>query len=130
MHSTFEAKNLFDPSDREMLAFRHWPIEGSDAGLQTYIVSERFVDKMQEFLAAHGSDMIDAYLYGNLCQNEYKSPEERDKLWAMNYMSQHAQKAPHSSADGQGYFCLTSLNSSWLIQSVSERNFNAKFSNN
>ena len=52
MHSTFEAKNLFDPSDREMLAFRHWPIEGSEAGLQTYIVSERSsINK--EFLAAH-----------------------------------------------------------------------------
>jgi len=102
MHSTFEAKNLFDPSDREMLAFRHWPIEGSEAGLQTYIVSERFVNKMQEFLAAHGSDMIDAFLYGNLCQNEYKSPEERNKLWAMNYMSMHAQKAPYSSSDERG----------------------------
>ena len=102
MHSTFEAKNLFDPSDRAILSFRHWPIEGSEAGLQTYIVSERFVDKMQEFLAAHGSDMIDAFLYGNLCQNEYKSQEERGKLWAMNYMSQHAQKAPYSSADERG----------------------------
>jgi len=102
MHSTFEAKNLFDPSDREMLAFRHWPIEGSEAGLQTYIVSERFVNKMQEFLAAHGSDMIDAFLYGNLCQNEYRSPEDRNKLWAMNYMHQHAQKAPYSSGDERG----------------------------
>ena len=102
MHSTFEAKNLFDPSDRAMLSFRHWPVEGSEAGLQTYIVSERFVDKMQEFLAAHGSDMIDAFLYGNLCQNEYKSQEDRGKLWAMNYMHQHAQKAPYSSADERG----------------------------
>ena len=102
MHSTFEAKNLFNPSDHAMLSFRHWPIEGSEAGLQTYIVSERFVDKMQEFIAAHGSDMIDAFLYGNLCQNEYKSQEERGKLWAMNYMSQHAQKAPYSSADERG----------------------------
>lgn len=102
MHSTFLASNLFDPSDKKMLAFRHWPVEGTEAGLQTYIVSDRFVEKMQDFLALHGSDMIDAYLYGNLCQMEYKNEQERDKIWAMNYMSAHAQRQPTSSGNDRG----------------------------
>ena len=55
-------------------------------------MSERFVDKMQEFLAAHGSDMIDAFLYGNLCQNEYKSQEDRGKLFSLNFCTNTRRK--------------------------------------
>lgn len=49
----------------EMYEFKD--TEGS-AGLSAYMFSDRFVRKIQLFLATQGADMVDAWLMGHLCR--------------------------------------------------------------
>ena len=80
--SRFEFEVEKDPNDKYSRAgtktFYYWPKMGTSAGFQSYLVGPNFYEKVTRYMARHGADMIDAYMFGHICQNNYVSEEARD----------------------------------------------------
>jgi hypothetical protein len=79
--SRFEFKVEKDPNDKYSRSgkktFYYWPKMGNGAGLQSYLIGPNFYDKVMRYLARHGADMIDAFMFGHLCQNNYVNEEAK-----------------------------------------------------
>ena len=60
----------------------HWNEFNAVAGLQSYVVTQSFVRKVQEYMSHKGADMVDAWLIGKMCV------VGRDKDWNMRGMSE------------------------------------------
>jgi len=80
--SRFEFEVEKDPNDKYSRAgtktFYYWPKMGTSAGFQSYLIGPNFYEKVTRYMARHGADMIDAYMFGHICQNNYVSEEARD----------------------------------------------------
>ena len=80
--SRFEFKVEKDPNDKYSRAgtktFYYCPKMGTSAGFQSYLIGPNFYEKVTRYMARHGADMIDAYMFGHICQNNYVSEEARD----------------------------------------------------
>jgi len=65
LHHAWRSKNEDGtPVDVHMY---HWNEFNAVAGLQSYVVTQSFVRKVQEFIAHKGADMVDAWLLGKMC---------------------------------------------------------------
>ena len=80
--SRFEFEVEKDPNDKYSRAgtktFYYWPKMGTSAGFQSYLIGPNFYEKVMRYMARHGADMIDAYMFGHICQNNYVTEEARD----------------------------------------------------
>jgi hypothetical protein len=53
--------------------FYSWPLDGPGAGLSSYAIGPNFSYKAFNFISRKGADMIDAFMFGKLCRDDYVS---------------------------------------------------------
>jgi len=67
-------KPVPDGYERRMY-FYYWPLEGPGAGLSSYAIGPDFTYKAFNFISRKGADMIDGFLFGKLCRDDYVSED-------------------------------------------------------
>ena len=67
-----------------------WNKFNAVAGLQSYVITDRFVRKVQAYMSHSGADMIDAWLVGKMCVNG------KDKEWNMRGLGETQFMPPGS----------------------------------
>ena len=82
--------------------FYYWPKDRSGAGFARYLIGPKFQEKVYKYMARFGADMIDAFTFGHLCQDDYKNAQMRDEGFAMPDLSDPWQKR-ETSRDEQNY---------------------------
>jgi len=82
--------------------FYYWPKDRSGAGFTRYLIGPKFQEKVYKFMARFGADMIDAFTYGHLCQDDYANAKMRDEGFAMPDGSDPFQKR-ETSRDEKNY---------------------------
>ena len=82
--------------------FYYWPKQRSGAGFARYLIGPKFQEKIYKYMARFGADMIDAFTFGHLCQDDYKNAQMRDEGFAMPDLSDPWQKR-ETSRDEQNY---------------------------
>jgi hypothetical protein len=55
--------------------FYYWPLDGPGAGLSSYAIGPDFSYKAFNFISRKGADMIDGFLFGKLCRDDYVSED-------------------------------------------------------
>jgi len=63
-----------DGYERRMY-FYYWPLDGPGAGLSSYAIGPDFSYKAFNFISRKGADMIDGFLFGKLCRDDYVSED-------------------------------------------------------
>ncbi|CAL6334704.1 unnamed protein product [Bathycoccus prasinos] len=63
-----------DGYDRRMY-FYYWPLDGPGASLSFYAIGPDFSYKAFNFISRKGADMIDGFLFGKLCRDDYVSED-------------------------------------------------------
>jgi hypothetical protein len=83
--NTFPIKVEDGPKKGQELTgnFYYWPKDRSGAGFARYLVGPNFAEKVQKYMARFGADMIDAFTFGHLCQDDYVNAKMRDEGFAM-----------------------------------------------
>jgi len=82
--------------------FYYWPKDRSGAGFARYLIGPKFQEKIYKYMARFGADMIDAFTFGHLCQDDYKNAQMRDEGFAMPDGSSPWRKR-ETSRDEQNY---------------------------
>ena len=67
-----------------------WDTWNAVAGLQSYVITDSFVRKVQEYISHKGADMIDAWLLGKMCV------VGKDKDWNMRGLGETQFMPPGS----------------------------------
>jgi hypothetical protein len=82
--------------------FYYWPKDRSGAGFTRYLIGPKFQEKVYKYMARFGADMIDAFTFGHLCQDDYANAKMRDEGFAMPDGSDPFQKR-ETSRDEKNY---------------------------
>ena len=56
------------------------------------MIGQKFQEKIYKYMARFGADMIDAFTFGHLCQDDYKNAQMRDEGFAMPDLSDPWQR--------------------------------------
>ena len=80
LHHSWNSKN--EDGSPVKVNMYHWNEFNAVAGLQSYVVTQSFIRKVQEYIAHKGADMVDAWLLGKMCV------VGRDADWNMRGMGE------------------------------------------
>ena len=69
------AKKTVPDGFERRIYFYYWPLDGPGAGLSSYAIGPDFSYKAFNFISRKGADMIDGFIFGKLCRDDYVSED-------------------------------------------------------
>ena len=69
------AKTTVPDGFERRIYFYYWPLDGPGAGLSSYAIGPDFSYKAFNFISRKGADMIDGFIFGKLCRDDYVSED-------------------------------------------------------